>query len=45
MQQKPFFSFGILPDRRLITVVIGSPIQIPNSVENPTNEEVRGIYA
>ena len=34
------FSFGILPHRRPINVVIGSPIEIPNSVKNPTDEEV-----
>ena len=39
------FSFGILPHRRPINVVIGSPIEITNSVKNPTDEEVSDFFA
>jgi len=38
------YSFGILPHRRPINVVIGSPIPVGGPIENPTKAEVDELH-
>jgi len=38
------YSYGLVPYRKPVTVVVGSPIPVPK-IENPTNEEVQEYHA
>ncbi len=38
------YSYGIVPHRRPITVVVGSPINVPKNA-NPSNEDVAALHA
>ena len=37
------FRFGLLPHRKAIHVVVGSPIEVKR-VESPTNEEIESMH-
>ena len=39
-QYGQIFSFGLLPHRKPINVVIGSPIKVKEAIKDPTDDEV-----
>ena len=38
------YNYGIVPHRRALTVVIGTPIRV-NKIENPTSQDIEDMHA